>query len=92
MKTIEEFIKEIEGSEALQKELEVIEDKDAAAAFLKKYDCGGTAEEFGKALKALNEGEIGDDAAESAAGGWIIDPKNTRDSFLKSIRGKNRVL
>ena len=89
MKTIEEFIKEIEGSEALQKELEVIEDNEAAAAFLKKYDCGGTAEEFGKALVALSEGEISDDAAESAAGGWLIDPKNTRDSFL---RGLNRVL
>ncbi|MBQ9384726.1 MAG: hypothetical protein IJT87_10875 [Ruminiclostridium sp.] len=89
MKTIDEFIKEIEGSDTLLKELEAIEDMDAAAAFLKKYDCGGTAEEFGKALKALNEGEISDDAAESAAGGWIIDPKNTRDSFL---RGKNQVL
>ncbi len=85
MKTIEEFIKEIEGSEALQKELEVIEDKDAAAAFLKKHDCGVTAEEFGKALKALSEGEISDDAAESAAGGWLIDPKKTRDSFLRGI-------
>ena len=89
MKTINEFIKEIEGSEALQKELEAIEDKDAAAAFLKKYDCGGTAEEFGKALLALSEGEISDNAAESAAGGWLIDPKNTRASFL---RGINRAL
>jgi|GEM_PF-6969592 len=89
MKTIDEFIKEIEGSEALLKELEAIEDMDAAATFLKKYDCGGTAEEFGKALEAMNEGEIGDDAAESAAGGWLIDPKNTRASFL---RGINRAL
>ena len=89
MKTINEFIKEIEGSEALQKELEVIEDNEAAAAFLKKYDCGGTAEEFGKALMALSEGEISDNAAESAAGGWHIDPKKTRDSFL---RGLNRAL
>jgi hypothetical protein len=39
---------------------------------------------------ALSEGEISDNAAESAAGGWwLIDPKNTRDSFL---RGLNRVL
>ena len=89
MKTIQDFIKEIEGSAALQKELEVIEDKDAAAAFLKKYDCGGTAEEFGKALLALSEGEISDNAAESAAGGWHIDPNKTRDSFL---RGLNRAL
>ncbi len=89
MKTINEFIKEIEGSEALQKELEAIEDNDAAAAFLKKYDCGGSVEEFGKALLALSEGEISDNAAESAAGGWHIDPAKTRDSFL---RGLNRVL
>ena len=89
MKTINEFIKEIEGSEALQKELEVIEDKDAAAAFLKKYDCGRSAEEFGKALMALSEGEISDNAAESAASGWLIDSKNTRASFL---RGINRAL
>lgn len=89
MKTIQDFIKEIEGSAALQDELKAIKDKDAAAAFLKKYDCGGTAEEFGKALLALSEGEISDNAAESAAGGWLIDPKNTRDSFL---RGLNRVL
>lgn len=89
MKTIQDFIKEIEGSAALQDELKAIEDKDAAAAFLKKYDCGGTAEEFGKALLALSEGEISDNAAESAAGGWLIDPKNTRDSFL---RGLNRAL
>ena len=89
MKTIEEFIKEIEGSAALQDELKAIEDKDAAAAFLKKYDCGGSAEEFGKALMALSEGEISDNAADSAAGGWLIDPKNTRASFL---RGINRVL
>ena len=89
MKTINEFIKEIDGSEALQKELKAIEDKDAAAAFLKKYDCGGTAEEFGKALLALSEGEISDNAAESAAGGWLIDPKYTGASFL---RGINRAL
>jgi hypothetical protein len=44
MKTIQDFIKEIEGSAALQDELKAIKDKDAAAAFLKKYDCGGSAE------------------------------------------------
>ena len=89
MKTIQDFIKEIEGSAALQDELKAIKDKDALAEFLKKYDCGGSAEEFGKALLALSEGEISDNAAESAAGGWLIDPKNTRDSFL---RGINRAL
>ena len=70
MKTIEEFIKEIEGSDALQKEFEAIEDKDAAAAFLKKYDCDATIEVFGEALKSLSEGEIDDEEAVFAAGGW----------------------
>ena len=77
MKTIDEFIKEIESSEALQKELEVIEDNDAAAAFLKKYDCGATAEEFGKTLKALSEGEISDNAAEAVAGGGFLQGYHT---------------
>ena len=89
MKTIQDFIKEIEGSAALQDELKAIEDRDAAAAFLKKNDVDGTVEDFGKALMALSEGEISDNAAESAAGGWLIDPRKTRDSFL---RGLNRAL
>ncbi len=79
MKTIEAFIKEIEGSEALKNEIKAIKDKDALAAFLKKYDVDGTVEDFGKAIQAKNgaEGEISDDAAEAVAGGsWfsaIID-------------------
>ena len=70
MKTIEEFIKEIESSETLKNELKAIKDKDALAAFLKKYDVDGTVEDFGKALKskAEAEGEITDDAAEAVAG------------------------
>ena len=72
MKTIEEFIKEIEGSETLQNELNAIKDADAAAAYLKKYDVSGSVEDFGKAIKALAQGELSDDAAESAAGGIMI--------------------
>ena len=74
MKTIEEFIKQIEGSEALKNELKEIKDKDALAAFLKKYDVEGTVEDFGKALKskAEAEGEITDDAAEAVAGGDFV--------------------
>ena len=72
MKTIEEFIKEIEGSETLQNELNAIKDKEAAAAYLKKYDVSGSVEDFGKAIKALAQGELSDDAAESAAGGILI--------------------
>ena len=74
MKTIEEFIKEIESSADLQNELKAIKDKDALAAFLKKNDVDGTVEEFGKALKKQSEGELADDAAEAVAGGgWLID-------------------
>ena len=71
MKTIEAFIKEIEGSAALQDELKSIKDKDALAAFLKKYDVEGTVEDFGKAIqaKADAEGELSDDDAEAVAGG-----------------------
>ena len=71
MKTIEAFIKEIEGSAELQAALKEIKDKDALAAFLKKNDVDGTVEDFGKAIQANNgaEGEISDDAAEAVAGG-----------------------
>ena len=74
MKTIEAFIKEIEGSAELQTALKEIKDKDALAAFLKKNDVDGTVEDFGKALKKQSEGELADDAAEAVAGGgWLID-------------------
>ena len=71
MKTIEAFIKEIEGSAELQAALKEIKDKDALAAFLKKNDVEGTIEDFGKAIQAQAEaeGEISDDAAEAVAGG-----------------------
>lgn len=71
MKTIEEFIKEIESSADLQNELKEIKDKDALADFLKKHDVSGTAEDFHKAVqaKAGAEGAISDDDAEAVAGG-----------------------
>ena len=74
MKTIQDFIKEIEGSAALQDELKAIKDKDALAEFLKKNDIDGTVEDFGKAIKskAEAEGEITDDAAEAVAGGGFV--------------------
>lgn len=73
MKTIDEFIKEIEGSVALQDEIRTINDKDALAAFLKKNDVDGTVEDFGKAIqaKAEAEGELSDEAAEAVAGGGL---------------------
>ena len=71
MKTIEAFIKEIEGSAELQAALKEIMDKDALAAFITKNDVDGTVEDFGKAIKAKTEaeGELSDDDAEAVAGG-----------------------
>ena len=74
MKTIEAFIKEIEGSAELQAAMNAIKDKDALAAFLKKYDVEGTVEQFAEAVKAKAEaeGELSDDDAEAVAGGGIF--------------------
>jgi predicted ribosomally synthesized peptide with nif11-like leader len=73
MKTIEAFIEEIEGSEALQEELKAIKDEGALAEFLKEHDVEGTVQEFAKAMqaKAEGEGEISDDDAEAVAGGSL---------------------
>ena len=87
MKTINEFIKEIEGSEALQKEFEAIKDKDAAAAFLKKYDVDATVKDFTDAITP--EGEITDDEATAAAGGVYRNPNTRRpndDTHIKAPR------
>ena len=75
MKTIEAFIKEIEGSAELQTALKEIKDKDALAAFLKKNDVDGTVDEFAEAFKAKFggvEGELSDNDAEAVAGGGIF--------------------
>ena len=71
MKTIEEFIKEIEGSAALQDELKTIQDKDAFAAFLKKYDVEGSVEDFAKAMQAKTQygEELSVEELEAVAGG-----------------------
>ena len=71
MKTIEEFIKEIEGSETLKNELKAVNDKDILAAFLKNNDVDGTVEDFVKAVKAITgaEGKLSDGDAEGVAGG-----------------------
>lgn len=70
MKTIEEFIKEIESSETLQNELKAVKDKDAFAELLKKYDCDFDAEKFEAAIKSVTEGEVSDSEAEKVAGGF----------------------
>ena len=71
MKTIDEFIKEIEGSADLQNEIKAIKDKDALSAFLKKNDVEGTAEDFVKAVKAKRsaEGPLPDESVDAVAGG-----------------------
>ena len=69
MKTIEEFIKEIESSDALKNDLKAVRNEDELAEFLKKHNCGATVKEYIDYVDSLNEGEIGDDEAEAAAGG-----------------------
>ncbi|MBR5088738.1 MAG: hypothetical protein IK093_04860 [Ruminiclostridium sp.] len=72
MKTIEEFIRAIGESGTLRKELEEVKDMNALAEFLKKHDVDGTAEDFDKAMTDIGneEGELDDDEAEAAAGGF----------------------
>ena len=55
MKTVEEFIKEIENTDVLQNELKAVKDKNALAEFLKKNNVGAAVEEFVKQLKNLSE-------------------------------------
>ena len=74
MKTIQDFIKEIEGSAELQAELDAIKDDGALAAFLKEHDVDGTAEQLLETVKAKmnEEGELSDEEAEATAGGLSI--------------------
>ena len=71
MKTIEELYNEINASEELKKAISEIKDKGALANFLKEHGCDASADEFEKFVKSQSEGEIGDDAAGAAAGGWL---------------------
>ena len=76
MKTLDEFIKEINGSKELQEALKNVKDMDAANAFLKKYDCNATAQELTEYIKSqINniEGELSDDEASLASGGIWMD-------------------
>lgn len=79
MKTVEELFKEIGASKDLQKEFTSIGKGQFAEikAFLKKHDCEASAEEFVDYIKSQKksqiEGEMGDDDAESVAGGkWYF--------------------
>ena len=101
MKTLEQFIKEIEASTALMEELKNIKDEAAANDFLKKHDCGATAEELAQYIKSRKndaQGELSDDDASSVTGGvwmdvgagWIdVDvtiPKRKVDPILPDMR------
>ncbi len=81
MKTIEAFIKEIEGSAALQDELKTIQDKDAFAAFLKKHDVEDSVEDFANAMQAKTQSgvELSDEELEAVTGGGFFS------SFWTSI-------
>ena len=82
MKTIEEFIKEIEGSAALQEELKGIQDEDAFAAFLKKYDVESSVEDFAKAIqpKTGSGVELSDEELDNVAGGGFFS------NFWKALK------
>ncbi len=70
MKTIEELYNEIADSAALQSELNAIKDRYALESFLKNHGCDAAADTFAKYIKSRSEGEIADDEAGAAAGGW----------------------
>ena len=77
MKTIDEFIKEIEDSTALKDELKAVKDDSALAELLKKHGCDAAAAEFKSFVKSKfggdTEGELADDDAENVAGGkWFF--------------------
>ena len=83
MKTIEELYKEIAASKELQKELESVS-AETFETFLKKHGCEASAEEFIAFVKAQSEGEISDDAAAEAAGGFWIQFVQTKPApFVK---------
>ena len=84
MKTVEEFIKEIENSEALRNEMKAIKDNDALTAFLKNHGCGdASVKEYMDYVTSMSEGEISDNDAKAAAGGYTsyIAPEAPEQHF-----------
>ena len=76
MKTLEQFIKEVEASEELQNELKNLKDADAANAFLKAHGCGATADELAAFIQSQakdRQGELSDDEVSAASGGVWFD-------------------
>ena len=73
MKTIEELYKEISASDELKKVLSEIKDKAVLADFLKEHGCEASADEFAEYVRSQNEGELDDDGASAATGGYFGD-------------------
>ncbi|MBO4374918.1 MAG: hypothetical protein J5829_07405 [Lachnospiraceae bacterium] len=70
MKTIEELYNEINGSDELKKAVSQLSGETELADFLKQHGCEATVKEVAEFMKSNFEGEVGDDVAASAAGGW----------------------
>ena len=76
MKTLEEFIKEMEASMELRGELKNVKNPEEAAAFLKNHDCGATVKELAAFIRAQvkgSQGELSDADASAVAGGIWAD-------------------
>ena len=70
MKTVEEFLKELDSSKELRKELAEAKGREALEEILKKNGCGFAAEDLLKAFGEISsEGELSDDDAVAVAGG-----------------------
>ncbi|MBR4721036.1 MAG: hypothetical protein IK057_04675 [Clostridia bacterium] len=77
MKTAYEFYKEIVGSKELQEELKNTS-CEMLGVFLKKHDCMADAKEFKALVSAQCEGEIADEEAGNASGGYMVDSWHSR--------------
>ena len=69
MKTVKEMYREIENSKQLQQELKEAT-KEKLEEFLMKHDRDASGNDFCEYVRSQQEGEIDDDDAETAAGGW----------------------
>ena len=89
MKTLYEFIREITAKKELQEEMSRIRNNDELAAFLKANDCEATTEDFWAIVDIIEgkEGEIPEELAEVAAGGFVFsskpEPAPSMDDILK---------
>ncbi len=88
MKTMEELLKEIDGSKELQGEFDKIDSADEMEGFLKKQNCGATVKEFIEFLKSRFEGSISDDDLEFATGGT----SNRLTDYNKCLADLNKKL